>query len=1295
MIGEQASSNDPFSFLAGGGEMGERIRSFDWSKTPLGPIEHWSLALRTTLRILLANRFPHVLWWGPQHIQLYNDAYRPVPGAKHPDRALGQAASECWAEIWHVIGPLIDRPFHGGPAAWDEDILLEVQRHGFTEECHFTIAYSPVPDETAPGGIGGVIGTIHEITAKVIGERRTVALRDLAARAGDAKTAEEACAIAARVFAAQDRDVPFALLYLVDADGRQARLAGAAGVTPGEDISPAVIDLDKAQELCWLFGEAVRNEGIQLVERLSKRFRTVPPGPWSDPPDTAVILPISSNRPHEMTAVMVAGVSARLKFDTYYRDFLELAKRQVATAIANARSYEEERKRSEALAELDRAKTAFFSNVSHEFRTPLTLMLGPIEEMLRRSYSELSPAAKVQLEIVNRNGLRLMRLVNTLLDFSRIEAGRVRAIYQPTDLASFTADLASVFRAAVERAGLRLEVDCPALPEPVYVDRDMWEKIVLNLLSNAFKFTLDGEIVVTLRTAVDAVELRVADTGTGIPAEEMPRLFERFHRVKNAYGRTHEGSGIGLALVHELVRLHGGTIAAESAIGRGTTFTIRIPTGTSHLPPDQVGSERRLTSSATGPTPYVEEAMRWLPDGAANEDGDGKSAPQYHEVLQTPARGPANGESRPRVLVADDNADMRQYITRLLGERYQVEAVANGQAALLAAKERKPDLILTDVMMPRLDGFGLLHEVRADAALRETPFIMLSARAGEESRVEGMDAGADDYLVKPFSARELIARVEAHLKMALMRREAAERASYRTAQFEILVDRAPVGIFLVDADLRIRHVNPIGRPVFGDIDNLVGGNYDEVIHRLWSKEYADEIVARFRHTLETGESYATPERAEYRIDRNTTEYYEWRIDRTLLPDGQYGVVCYFRDISAQVVARQELEASREVLRRDARRKSEFLSILAHELRNPLAPITNSLELLNRVGSRDPILIEARDMMQRQLSHMVRLVDDLLDMSRITRDKLDLRRERVDLVFVISQSIESCRAFFNQYGHRLDVEFPSKPIYLDADPVRLAQVFQNLLNNACKYMEAGGVVCVNVEREGDSAVVSVRDTGVGIPPTKLSQVFEMFSQVHSGEDRGGLGIGLALVRRLVEMHKGTVEARSEGPGKGAEFVVRLPALDAQLPAAQAPPVVESVAEERDVRIPRRRILIVDDNEDSAESTAQLLELSGHHVLTAHDGPGALEAVERFDPQIILLDIGLPKMDGYEVCRAIRREGSKRRPFVIAVTGWGQNDDRYKSMEAGFDYHLVKPVAFDVLMKLLMDLSATKTAPASAR
>lgn len=769
---EAAASSEQASldFLKSGGEMGGLIRALDWSKTPLGPRESWPLTLRMMVGFLLANRFPLMLWWGPEYVCIYNDAYRPILGRKHP-WALGLPVRECWQEIWHVLQPLIDAPFNGGPATWMEDFQVEINRYGFTEETHFTIAYSPVPDETAPRGIGGVLATVHEITEKVIAERRAAALRDLGTHVAESETAEDACAVAAAMLANYAKDVPFALLYLIDPDSKHARLAGAAGVGRSEAISPLLVELDGPAGASggWPLAEAIGHDEMVIVEDLRNRFDAVPAGPWSDAPSSAVVMPLRSNKAHQLAGFLIAGISPRLALDNLYRAFLELVATQVATSIAKARAYEEERKRAEALAEIDRAKTAFFSNVSHEFRTPLTLMLGPLEEEL--AADTLGPLSRERLALVHRSGLRLQKMVNSLLDFSRIEAGRVQAVYEPTDLASLTIDVASNFRSAMEKAGLAFHVNCPPLSEPVYVDREMWEKIVLNLLSNAFKFTFEGSVTVALRPSDEGVELSVEDTGIGIPAHEMPHLFERFHRVKDAHGRTFEGTGIGLALVNELVRLHGGSVRVESDLEKGSAFRVYIPLGASHLPQERISGERRLASTALRSEVYVAEALRWLPDHSSVDDSTSGEAVMEEVPLAAPSGSGCAGPRR-RVLLADDNADMRQYIQRLLNRDYDVTAAANGEEALRAAREQLPDLVLSDAMMPGLDGFGLLRELRADPITAMVPVILLSARAGEEARIEGLDAGADDYLIKPFSARELAARIRAVLTLAHVRREA-------------------------------------------------------------------------------------------------------------------------------------------------------------------------------------------------------------------------------------------------------------------------------------------------------------------------------------------------------------------------------------------------------------------------------------------------------------------------------------------------------------------------------------------
>ena len=704
-------------FLDGGGEMGKLIAAMDWSKTPLGPFDAWPQSLRTTVSLCLASNFPISLAWGPRHIQIYNDGYWPICGGKHP-AAMGQDFTECWASAWPAVGAAFASAL-AGQASYIENQRMFLDRLGYLEETFFTFSFSPIRDES--GKVGGLFHPVTEQTAKMLSERRTRALRDLAARAGKAKTIADVFELAAQTLADYDLDLPFVLFYRRDGQGAGAELAAHAGLPPGTAASPLGFD-PEAPVPGWPLAEVLRSGNRVQVDRLHERFGAFSSGPYPEPPKTAMLLPILAPGSDRAIAVLVAGVSARLPFDDAYRGFLDMIAASVSASVANAGAYEDQRRRAEALAQLDRAKTAFFSNVSHEFRTPLALMLGPVEDALGDAESGLPAAQRSRLEIAHRNALRLLKLVNALLDFSRIEAGRAPVNFEPVDLAGFTAELASNFRAACDKAGLRLVVNCPPLPQPVHVDRDMWEKIVLNLISNAFKFTFEGEIEVSLRAVGDHVDLAVRDTGTGISAQELPHLFERFHRVEGARGRTHEGSGIGLALVHELAKLHGGTVSAESVPERGSTFHVTIPLGADRAPTDPPGSKPALASTAVRASAFVEEALRWLPNAEASSAPAGEAAG-------------AGIAGRPRIVLADDNADMRDYARRVLEEGgYDVRAVADGEAALAVISDgTPPDLVITDVMMPVLDGFGLLKRIREHERLREIPVVMLSARAGEEA----------------------------------------------------------------------------------------------------------------------------------------------------------------------------------------------------------------------------------------------------------------------------------------------------------------------------------------------------------------------------------------------------------------------------------------------------------------------------------------------------------------------------------------------------------------------------------
>ncbi|RUR72687.1 ATP-binding protein [Chlorogloeopsis fritschii PCC 9212] len=706
-----------------------------------------------------------------------------------------------------------------------------------------------------------------------------------------------------------------------------------------------------------------------------------------------------------MTEVALMQETAERTWAAVERAKAEVAMRESELQRVREQSErEQERQRAESLAELDRAKTLFFSNVSHEFRTPLTLSLAPLQDALSDSANPLPQAQQERLELAHRNSLRLLKLVNTLLDFSRIEAGRRSAVYEPTDLALYTTELASVFRSAIERAGLQLIVDCPPIGEPVYVDREMWEKIVLNLLSNAFKFTLEGEIAVRLHLADDRyVTLQIEDTGTGIEPEELPHVFERFYQVRKPTARTHEGSGIGLALVHELIKMHGGTVDVSSTVGVGSCFTVTIPLGTAHLPSERIEATHTLTSTALGTASYVHEAERWLPEEENRVGGTGNR----EESCLSPVTCHLSPFSA-HVLIVDDNADMRDYLKRILSEHVEVQAVADGAAALAAATERVPDLVLSDVMMPQMDGFELIKALRADARTKEVPIILLSARAGEESVIEGLQAGADDYLIKPFSATELVTRVNVHLQMAHLRSEAL------------------------------------------------------------------------------------------------------RQERTI-----------------------------------SRRKDEVLSTVSHELNTPLVAILGWARLLRSSPPNPAMLAKALETIERNATLQAKLVQDLLDISRIAAGKISLNYQSVDLKSIIDTAIATVRQSLETKDICLEYIVDPLSITVEGDPERLQQIVLNLLTNAIKFTPQGGRIKVRLDITENQAQIVVKDNGKGISAEFLPHVFDIFRQSESSHSKNGLGLGLAIAHHLVELHGGKIYAESPGVGRGATFTVKLPLVGVSL------------------------------------------------------------------------------------------------------------------------------------------------------
>ncbi len=730
----------PEVLLTSADENAKRIYEKDWSQHSMGPIENWSPSFITTLTTAIGSQFPALMLWGSQFITFYNAGYGAVLGDKQL-WALGKPLQEVWPEAWDSLYGMLKGVISTGNGSWAEDQIYYLHRNGYPEESYFTFSFARILDER--GGFGGILCTAIETTQKVIGERRLKTLREIGNRAGVRSTVEEVYTESLEILKQQTLDIPSAVLRVVSADKSTAEVFGYFGIEAppqsvnlfGNDIHPVLKQVFESgvSEFIDKLPSNVHQSHSKVVGR--------------DDITSAFLLPIKISSNSTVLGFLAVGLSPHLPFDESYRSFLDLLAGQISAAVGSAKVQEEVRDRAKALAELHLLKNTFFSNVSHEFRTPLTLLIGPLEDALQLSKGNEISLGREAFESIYRNALRLLKLVNSLLDFSRMEAGRVDASFEPVDLAKYTEGLASQFRSVMEKGGLILEVKVDSLTEPIFVDHEMWEMIVLNLLSNAFKFTLHGTVQVLLKELPDEVELTVQDSGIGIPKDELPKIFHRFHRVEGAKSRTFEGSGIGLALVQDMVKVHSGKIIVNSTEGKGTLFRVTIPKGNAHLPFDHLKAEGTSTSTQAKTHAFIEEASRWVPE-IVNDN--------IHK------------ESKRTILVVDDNADMRDYLTRILDQDYSVVAAADGREALRVIQMNGPDLIISDIMMPEMNGFELLKELRRHEKTSRLPVIFLSARAGNEATVEGFEAGADDYLIKPFSSKELLARVKTQLSMAAL-----------------------------------------------------------------------------------------------------------------------------------------------------------------------------------------------------------------------------------------------------------------------------------------------------------------------------------------------------------------------------------------------------------------------------------------------------------------------------------------------------------------------------------------------
>jgi PAS domain S-box-containing protein len=1375
------------AFLAGGREMGERIREYDWTRTTLGSIHQWPQSLRSALSICLNSLFPTALYWGEDLCLLYNDEWSSIPGKKHP-WALGQTAQDTWPEIWDILQPMFQRVMTRGETIRNCDALLPMHRHGFTEECYFDYTLSPIRGES--GRVEGVFNAVLETTGRVIGERRLRTLRELSNNPSiQGHTASETCATIASILAKNDQDISFSMLYLHDATGQRAILAGATGIQQGCDACPTVIDLNAAR-CTWSLRSVLQTGNAVEVRDVVQRYGDLPGGCWPESTQTAMVLPLTRPGQSRIPGFLIVGLSPRLPIDAEYLGFIDLLRDYVAHSVSQteidqareaARAQMEfvRRRASESLRESEQRLRMALSaarmvawqyepftgrfvvseNAVEVFGLPtdahMTVHEQRLElihpddidryrEQIRRVMAEhgsyviqyrmirVSDHQEIWLEErgnVVGDDPELIQLLGVVMDITSRKQSEQAMLNARTQLESTLAASEigtwdfDLLRNEVRvdpnfRQMLQLESssddDILTLEQCLSVvhsdDHDRVQRAIEMAVQQSDNLMVECRLVrhddirwVVARgrvvrdesgRAVRLPGVAVDITGQRMAEEREKRILAQSVADNAKFQAFFEQGGVfagildveGTLLDVNRLSCEGCGFQRHDIVGKlywdgpwwtssdfaveqirigvaqaasGNTFRAELPYVTSD------GTERFLDTlilpiqDELGRVTFLAQTGSDVTDRRRAEEGLRQRAEEIRTLLDTLPIG---------IFIAHDSE-----CRHITGNRSAQSLLRspNRNLSKSAPEDERP-------MHFRVCRNGV-----------EIPYDQLPvqrAARGEHVRNEEVDDIFEDGTIlhtiisaAPLYNTNGMVRGAVACVLDVTEQKKAQQAvreSQRILRGSLDALRSHIAV--LDETGRILELNAAWKR-FADENNFVGDNYG------LGSDYL-EMSERSEDTCGEGKIIAQGIRdvISGKLDRYQTVYpchspveQRWFVmEATRFPGpGPLRVVIAHDNVT-------ERKLAEETLREADRRKNEFLATLAHELRSPLAPIRNGLQLMQMADSQDPLIRNSCVMIERQVAQMVRLVDDLMDISRISQGKLRLQKKVIPLLTAVQSAIETSKPIIEEMGHRLSIALPDASVEIDGDLTRLAQVFTNLLSNAAKYTDRCGQIDLIAAIDGTDAIITVRDNGIGIAPDQLPQLFKMFSQLGNVSDKtqGGLGIGLSLVKQIVELHSGTITANSAGLNHGSEFVVRLPVFvensETVMPNDQGVEILKKSS---------LRILVVDDNKDGADSLGMMLRLMGHETRTAYDGEAGVEAAHEFRPDVILLDIGLPRLNGYDACRRIREQRWGQTMILVAVTGWGQDDDRRKSRDAGFNHHLVKPVESRALMEIFSQVT----------